>query len=169
MTTAVTHDDLRTALTLLSSPALIRLITEIDDNGPVARRRLAGTLPDISRHQLRHVVEAARTRGLVRTVPGTGIDLTESGAQLADLYDEIARWARHHAVPARVGDFTTRIRHALHLLQHPLIAVHGGAPRAAAVELPGAGRETGLARLRGQLFEWLTANPQVRPEFEPAA
>lgn len=168
MTATFTSAELRNAVSLLSSPALIRLITEIDDNGPIPPRRLAATLPDLSPHHLRRTTEAARAHGLVRVAPGVGLDLNESGSQLADFYDTTARWARRHAYPRRVCDFTSRIRHTLDLLAFSLA---GGPHRPAVADLPSAEAETDLARPRALLVQWLAANPQVTllPEPEPVA
>ncbi|MCA1221967.1 regulator [Streptomyces sp. 8L] len=170
MTTLLTPAEARTAVELLASRPLIRLITEIDDNGPIPPRRLASTLPDLSAHQLRRAGEAARTYHLVQAEPGANLELTASGAELADLYDATARWSRHHAYPAAVSEFSTRIGHVLDLLAPSLTNRHtDGLPRPAAPLLPSGEAELELARPRSLLLQWLAANPQVTqvPEAEP--
>lgn len=104
--------------TTLASPALIRLITEIDDHGPIPPGALSRTIPDLTVHHLRQATTHARALDLVRHRPGVGLDLTASGTALADLYDAAARWARRHSFPAPVADFTLRIQHTLDLLLH---------------------------------------------------
>ncbi|MCZ4102377.1 regulator [Streptomyces sp. H39-C1] len=151
MTATFTPPELRKVLDVLSSSAVIRLITEIDDNGPIPPRRLAGTLPDLSPHQLRQATETARAHGLVQVLPGLGMDLTTSGSALADVYDTAARWARRHSYPTPVCDFTSRLQHTLALLT-PLLAVEG---------LPHGDAIVELALLRAALVQWLTTNPGV--------
>ncbi|MEV7242788.1 regulator [Streptomyces sp. NPDC093248] len=172
MTTFFTTAEVRNAVDLLASRSLIRLVTEIDDNGAIPPRRLAATLPDLSTHQLRHATETARARGLVRTAPGTGLELTDAGSELADLYDAAARWSRRHASPAPVCEFSNRVRHVLDLLT-PSLATEGAVSlaRLSAACLPGAEAEEDLARLRALLLQWLAANPQVTvlPDPEPVA
>lgn len=53
MTSLFTPAEVRTAVELLASRPLIRLVTEIDDNGAIPPRRLATALPDFPRHQQR--------------------------------------------------------------------------------------------------------------------
>jgi DNA-binding HxlR family transcriptional regulator len=162
MTASFTAAELHNALALLSSPGLIRLITEIDDNGPIPPRRLAATLPDLSSHHLRRTTHVARAHGLARVAPGAGLSLTEAGAELADVYDATARWARRHAYPTRVCDFTTRLQHSLSLLVPALVADRAdGSPRPAGEDAPSAEAETDLDHPRALLLRWLNANPQV--------
>ncbi|SBT91882.1 hypothetical protein GA0115233_103669 [Streptomyces sp. DI166] len=165
MSTPFTPAEVRHAVELLASRSLIRLVTEIDDNGAIPPRRLAGTLPDLSTHQLRSASDTARTHGLIRVASGAGLELTDSGSELADLYDAMARWARRHAVPAPVCEFSRRIRHVLDLLAPSLTTEHGDglAPLSA---VTGAGAAD-LARPRTLLIQWLAANPQVARAFEP--
>ncbi|MFF7947911.1 hypothetical protein [Streptomyces griseorubiginosus] len=75
--------------------------------------------------------------------------------ELADLYDAMARWARRHAVPAPVCEFSSRIRHVLALLASSLTTERAD------------GAEAGLARLRTLLIQWLADNPQVARVSEP--
>ncbi|WP_326746042.1 regulator [Streptomyces sp. NBC_00121] len=168
MTTRFTSAEVRRAVELLASRSVIRLVTEIDDNGAIPPRRLAGTLPDLSSHQLRRAAEAARAYGLVRTAPGSGLELAYAGAELADLYDAAARWARRHAYPAPVCEFSSRIRHVLDLLAPSLAPerADGLSPRSAA-HLPSADAEADLARPRALLIQWLASNPQATRVSEP--
>lgn len=169
MTTLFTSVEVRHAVELLASRSLIRLVTEIDDNGAIPPRRLAGTLPDLSSHQLRRASEAACAYGLVRTAPGAGLELAKSGSELADLYDAAARWARRHAYPAPVCEFSSRIRQLLDLLAPSLMAERAdGLSRPPAAHLPSAEAEADLARPRALLIQWLAGNPQVTQVPEPA-
>ncbi|MEU2778004.1 regulator [Streptomyces sp. NPDC007162] len=143
------------AVELLASRPLVRLVTEIDDNGAIPPRRLAATLPDLSTHQLRSASDTARAHGLIRITPGAGLELTQAGTELADLYDAMARWARLHAVPAPVCEFSSRIQCVLDLLAPSLTT-----------ERPD-GAEAGLARLRTLLNRWLADNSQVARVSEP--
>ncbi|MGW2137660.1 regulator [Streptomyces sp. NPDC001773] len=170
MTALFTPAQVRKAVDLLAARSMVRLVTEIDDNGAIPPRRLANTLPDLSSHQQRSATEAARTHGLVRIAPGTGLELTDAGAELADLFDVLARWARHHAYPAPVCEFSRRIRHVLDLLAPSLTAQDAySRPWPSAALLPST--EADLARPRALLIEWLAGNPQVArvPDPEPAA
>jgi hypothetical protein len=167
MTTSFTAAELHNALALVSSPGLIRLITEIDDNGPIPPRRLAATLSDLSSHHLRRTTHVARAHGLARVAPGAGLSLTE-----ADVYDASARWARRHAYPTRVCDFTTRLQHSLSLLVPALVADRADdSPRPADEETLSAEAETDLDHPRALFLQWLNANPQVTVplEAEPVA
>ncbi|MGV9645298.1 regulator [Streptomyces sp. NPDC003514] len=166
MSTPFTPAEVRHAVELLASRSLIRLVTEIDDNGAIPPRRLACTLPDLSTHQLRSASDTARAHGLVRIAPGSGLELTETGTELADLYDATARWARRHAYPAPLCDFSSRIRHSLDVLAASLVTEHAdGFPRPNAGNLPSA--EADLARPCALLMQWLTDNPQVTVVSEP--
>ncbi|MEU9189197.1 regulator [Streptomyces sp. NPDC048484] len=168
MTLLFTPAEVRTAVDLLASRSLIRLVTEIDDNGAIPPRRLAATLPDLSSDQLRRATEAARAHALVRTAPGAGLELTDTGSELADLYDAAARWARHHASPAPVCAFSSRIRHVLDLLAPSLATERAdGRSLPSAARLPSAEAEADLARPRALLLQWLAGNPQVAPVSEP--
>ncbi|AWK11640.1 regulator [Streptomyces spongiicola] len=167
MTASLTPAELRNAFALLSSPGLIRLITEIDDNGPIPPRRLAGTLPDLSAHHLRRTTHVGRAHGLVRVAPGAGLALTEAGSELADFYDATARWARRHAYPAAVCSFTTRLQHSLSLLAVALVADRAdGSHRPAGEGTPTIEAEAGLFNPRALLVQWLDANPQVTVGLE---
>lgn len=168
MTASFTPAELRNALALLSSPGLIRLITEIDDNGPIPPRRLAGTLADLSAHHLRRTSHVARVHGLVRVAPGVGLALTAAGSELADFYDATARWARRHDYPTRVCDFTTRLQHSLSLMAPALLANRADdSQRSAGEDMPCAEAETDLDHPRALLVQWLNANSQVTVLLEP--
>ncbi|MFE5934244.1 hypothetical protein ACFQ69_02600 [Streptomyces sp. NPDC056470] len=114
MTSAPCRDEFERSCSVLASPELIRLISEIDDNGAIPPRGLARTLPDLSPHHLRHATVQAHTLGLVRA--RQGLSLTESGTRLAEVYDEAARWARAHDYPGVTSTFVTRVRATLQLL-----------------------------------------------------
>ncbi|MGI5438738.1 regulator [Streptomyces shenzhenensis] len=168
MTTLFTPAEARNAVELLASRSLIRLVTEIDDNGAIPTRRLAGTLPDLSSHQLRRATETARAHGLVRVAPGAGLELAESGTELADLYDAVARWGRRHAYPAPVCEFSSRVRQVLNLLAPSLATERtDGFSRPSAARLLSAEAEGDLARPWALLIQWLTDNPQVTRVSEP--
>ncbi|OIJ91651.1 hypothetical protein [Streptomyces colonosanans] len=160
--TTLTQTGVRHACTVLSTPALIRLVTEIDDNGPIPPRGLTGTLANLPVPQLRQAVEQARALGLIHHRPGAGLCLTASGSDLADVYDAMARWARHHCVPAPVCNFTSRVRHTLSLLTVPLaVASQGVTEGSGSAPLAGAEADEDLATPRGLLHQWLHANPQL--------
>ncbi|MDF3292437.1 hypothetical protein [Streptomyces silvisoli] len=113
------HPHARRTITALSSAGLIRLISEIDDNGPVSRGSLGGTFDDLARHQLRRALEAARDVGVVcadEEAQPARYRLTRSGEDLAEVYDTVARWARTHQYPSHSGDFVTRVQSTLQLL-----------------------------------------------------
>ncbi|MGN9821603.1 hypothetical protein ACTMUQ_40575 [Streptomyces sp. SD11] len=102
----------------LSSAGLIRLVSEIDDHGPIPPRALARTLTGLSTTQAKQAKQQADTLALLdRSRPG--LALTEAGTGLANLYDAAARWARHHNYPDHTSTFTDRIRHVLTLLSEP--------------------------------------------------
>ncbi|MEU5162330.1 hypothetical protein AB0G74_22370 [Streptomyces sp. NPDC020875] len=111
-------DRLARTVAVLSDPGLIRLITEIDDHGPVPANGFARTFLDLSRHQIRHARDTARDLGLIHSVHQT-YRLTDRGTDLADLYDQAARWARAHTHPARDSSFVTRVRATLDHLTRP--------------------------------------------------
>ncbi|MCX4776850.1 winged helix-turn-helix transcriptional regulator [Streptomyces sp. NBC_01264] len=118
-------DSLVRTATLLSYRWTTRIITELDDNGPVARRRgsLAATFSDIPVDVLKTAVAGLRRRGLVRretlTTGEQQLTLTEPGLALGDVYDRLGRWARQHDYPDDQPDFVTRVEAALGLLRDP--------------------------------------------------
>ncbi|MCP3821422.1 hypothetical protein NLX86_25990 [Streptomyces sp. A3M-1-3] len=169
MTASFTTAELRDTVAMLSSLPLIRLITEIDDNGPIPPRGLARTLADLTPHHLRQATDLARALGLVRVRPGVGLSLTTSGLELADVYDTTARWARRHAYPAPVADFTSRIQCTLALLAETHVLTAGDGPhRPADDRLPNVQAVADLARPRDLLSQWMHANPQAAQLAEPA-
>ncbi|MFD3589743.1 regulator [Streptomyces sp. NPDC058683] len=166
--TTLSTTDVQHAHAVLSSPTLIRLITEIDDNGPIPPRALTRTLADVLEDRLRHSADQARVLGLVHVQPGAGLSLTALGEELADVYDALARWARRHKRPAPVCDFTSRIQHTLALLtQPPARPSRSGPPRRAEVVPANSVADADFARLRRLLEEWLHTNPQVFGAAEP--
>ncbi|GAU70718.1 hypothetical protein SSP35_22_00210 [Streptomyces sp. NBRC 110611] len=172
MTTTSHAADVQYACTVLSSPTLIRLITEIDDNGPIPPRGLTGTLADRTPHHIRQATDLARALGLVRVRPGVGLDLTTSGRELADLYDATVRWARHHAHPAPVADFISRIQRTFALLAETEVpSAQDGRHCPADDRSPSAQAVADLVRPRDLLSQWLLANPQAAQLTvpEPAA
>ncbi|WP_411140956.1 hypothetical protein [Streptomyces sp. x-80] len=160
------------AVTMLSHPGLIRLVSEIDDNGPIRHRMLGRTFADLGRHQVRHALAAGREHGLVRAGHKNRpcYLLTESGAGLADVYDQAARWARAHNYPALTSDFVTRVQDTLTLLgRGPVLCAVIGAvddTRAAgrvvdAGLLPTADAVRGLHRPWASLSRWIGAHPSL--------
>ncbi|WP_374777045.1 hypothetical protein OG756_34065 [Streptomyces sp. NBC_01310] len=104
---------------VLSHPGLIRVISDIDDNGPLQRHLLSRTLTGLSRQQLRHATASGRALGMLRAGTHAGnpaLVLTPAGKELADVYETAARWARTHHYPCDVSDFVTRVQATLTLL-----------------------------------------------------
>ncbi|MFJ7423393.1 hypothetical protein ACIQXD_33025 [Streptomyces uncialis] len=117
--TKPTDEQLVHTVEVLGHPGVIRLVTEIDDHGPVARHMLSRTFPDLPLQQVRDGSMLARTHQLIHSGQQAGqpaYRLTPRGAALADVYDTAARWARAHHHPTRHADFTTRVRATLTLL-----------------------------------------------------
>ncbi|MER5443318.1 hypothetical protein [Streptomyces sp. NPDC002790] len=140
----------RRAIRTLTLPGLIRLVTEIDDNGPISHRRgsLQGAFGDLTPGQLRHAIDVARDLGLVHAdeqAPDR-YRLTASGEALAEVYDSAARWARARQFPDASTDFVTRVQHTLQL--------HSGGPHAFGLSLePSAPHQV--------VAEFLQAYPRV--------
>ncbi|MFI2204653.1 hypothetical protein ACH47Z_28475 [Streptomyces sp. NPDC020192] len=139
----------RRAIRTLALPGLIRLITEIDDNGPISHRRgsLQGAFGDLTPGQLRHAIDTARDLGLVHAdeqAPDR-YQLTASGEDLAEVYDTAARWARIHQFPSCASDFVTRVQYTFQL-QSSESTTHTKTE-------PSAPQEA--------LSEWLEAHPRV--------
>ncbi|MEV7888487.1 hypothetical protein ACWD3I_29530 [Streptomyces sp. NPDC002817] len=140
----------RRAIQALTLPALIRLVTEIDDNGPISQKRgsLQGALGDLPLGHLRHAIDTARALGLIhaRGHATARYQLTASGQDLAEVYDTAARWARAHQLPGPASDFVTRVQYALQMQddspEHTGAALDPEAPWVA-------------------LSAWLTAHPRV--------
>ncbi|WP_367435133.1 hypothetical protein [Streptomyces celluloflavus] len=159
-------------VTVLSHPGLIRLVSEIDDNGPIRHRMLGRTFADLGRHQVRHALAVSREHGLVRAGHKSRpcYLLTESGTGLADVYDQAARWARAHNYPDISSDFVTRVQDTLILLgQAPVLRAMNGAVddmRAAgrvvdAGLLPNADAVRGLHQPWASLSRWMRAHPSL--------
>lgn len=152
------------AATMLTLPALIRVVTELDDNGPVAKGMLQRTCPDLTRTQLRYAVEVGCDRGLLRA-DGPRYQLTDSGTGLADLYDAIARWARKHHFPTPICDFSTRIQATLPLLAQLSDDAQDGHSIGERAPDPGAKvpvndeATVSLRRLRRSLTAWVRESP----------
>ncbi|MBA2950293.1 hypothetical protein [Streptomyces himalayensis] len=140
----------RRAIRALTLAGLIRLITEIDDNGPISHRRgsLQGAFGDLTPGQLRHAIDVARDLGLVHAdeqAPDR-YRLTASGEALAEVYDTAARWARARHFPDTNSGFVTRVQHTLQL--------HSRSPQANGSSLePSAPHQV--------LTEFLQSNPRV--------
>ncbi|MFI9755762.1 hypothetical protein [Streptomyces collinus] len=168
MTSPFPTVDVQQSCAVLSSPALIRLITEIDDNGAIPPRGVARTLADLTPHQVRQSTDLARSFGLVRVRPGVGLCLTTSGLALADVYDATACWARRHAYPAPVADFTSRVKCSLGLLAETTVLAGQSGHYGLAAERPlSAQAVADLARPRELLRHWLHANPHAARCAEP--
>ncbi|MFJ7997518.1 hypothetical protein ACIQ7D_10285 [Streptomyces sp. NPDC096310] len=161
ITTSTSGQQLQLASSVMASPGLIRLVSEIDDNGAIPERGLACTLGDLSTHQIRQATEQADTLELLDQ-SYAGLELTAAGQGLADVYDATARWARRHNYPSAQSDFAGRIRHTFALLDAQAGARSGLVDNRA---------DAGLAHVRILLTEWMdTHQPQPgRDTFGPAA
>jgi hypothetical protein len=161
----------------LAEPGLIRLISEIDDNGPVEDRMLDATLADFTQSQIHHALAAATEWDLLRNDQDDNHpdhELTARGEETAELYDSAARWARSHNYPSAHADFITRVHATLTLLS--LGPDHRSEPRPGTptVRHPDtAGASTGpgdaasLHQLRTQLHQWITSH-SAPPLHTPA-
>ncbi|NEC67036.1 hypothetical protein [Streptomyces sp. SID9727] len=113
----------RRAIRTLTLPALIRLVTEIDDNGPISHQKgsLQSAFGDLTPGQLRHAIDVARDLRLVDADEQARdrYRLTASGEALAEVYDTAARWARERQFPDASSDFVTRVQHTLQLSSSP--------------------------------------------------
>ncbi|NJQ03362.1 hypothetical protein [Streptomyces zingiberis] len=160
MIPALSPQQLQAACTALSSAGLIRLISEIDDHGAIPPRALACTLNDLTRDQIRQATEEADAFGLLDR-SHSGLGLTPAGADLADLYDATARWARRNNYPAPICDFAGRIRRTFALLGEA-----SADPRPTE-----GGADAELGRVHRLLAEWIhTHQPQqIRGDHGVAA
>ncbi|MFF0448052.1 hypothetical protein ACFYT4_16855 [Streptomyces sp. NPDC004609] len=157
-TTDTTCEQPARTAALLSHPGLIRLITEIDDHGPVPTA-LGRAFPDLPRHQIRHARDTARDLRLIHSDHHAGQPvylLTGRGTDLAELYDQAARWARAHDYPARDSSFVTRVQATLdHLTE---LARHTEATA------------SGTGHLLDTLARWDWTNPpSANPSLPEAA
>ncbi|MFJ7528021.1 hypothetical protein ACIQ1S_24210 [Streptomyces griseus] len=166
----ITPTNLQHVVGRLSAPGLIRLISEIDDHGPVPRRGFTRTFPDLARHQIRHAVKEGRRLSLIHSAGEH--HLTEAGEALAEVYDTAARWGRQHHYPSREGHFTLRVSSTLALLAVPGIPTSltfatrpEGTVHASAVP--------GLETVQSALLQWLDnhsqANVALPTAYETAA
>ncbi|MYT96585.1 MULTISPECIES: hypothetical protein [unclassified Streptomyces] len=168
--------DQRQSIRALSLPGLIRLVSEIADNGPINRRRgsLQAAFGNLTANQLGHAIDRARDFGLVYGDDHERVRyrLTDSGEDLADVYDTAARWARTHQFPTATSDFVTRVQHTLTLLgQGPALAP--GVARlgnSGGLLLPGGAvlSPEAISALDGSqaaLTAWLQANVRVRHDI----
>ncbi|WP_051852055.1 hypothetical protein [Streptomyces sp. NRRL F-5650] len=186
-----TRLDRRQTIRALSLPALIRLVSEIADNGPIARRRgsLQAAFSDLTAHQLGHAIDRARAFGLVYGDEHERVRyrLTSRGEDLADVYDTAAHWARTHQFPTVSSDFVSRVQRTLIMLSHTE-GLEGGVARlgnSSGLLVPGGAvlsREA-ISALDGPqraLAAWLQTNAYVvhdtalhsshaADEMEPAA
>jgi DNA-binding HxlR family transcriptional regulator len=125
----LTAEQVARAAAVLSHPGLIRLVSEIDDHGPVERHMLQRIFADLTRHQIRHAIKTGRDHELIRAGHHAApcYLLTDRGTDLAEVYDQAARWARTHNYPAASSDFVTRVQATLTLLSHgPVIDAVSG-------------------------------------------
>ncbi|WP_052230215.1 hypothetical protein [Streptomyces sp. CT34] len=170
--TTVDCPQTRRVIRALSLPALIRLVSEIDDNGPISRRHgsLQSTFDDLTAAQLGYAIERARDFGLIYRDEDERVRyrLTTSGEDLAGVYDTAARWARTHRYPTVASDFVTRVQHALALLGQAPALARGAARIGDSCGLLVSGGSVlsleALAALDGPetaLAAWLQTNPNV--------
>jgi DNA-binding HxlR family transcriptional regulator len=151
-------DHVARAAELVGRQWTTRVVSEIDDNGPIPRHSVSSAFPDLPHHALQYALTALRRRGLL-TVGTEGHEeqqeleeheegdeeaeeesevavassyvLTEAGADLGDVHDALFRWARQYHYPARTCDFVTRVEAALNLLKNTHVP--------AALATPGVG------------------------------
>ncbi|AIA01183.1 hypothetical protein [Streptomyces noursei] len=170
------HPHARRTITALSLPGLIRLISETDDNGPVSRGSLGATFDDLTCHQLRHALDAARDFGVVyadEEAQPASYRLTRSGEDLAEGYDTVAHRARTHQYPSPSSDFVTPVQSTLHLLArvpdaHQAPKDDGARDRLEALNAvlgPHAARALEVPRVA--LATWFQERPQALPPAAP--
>ncbi|MEU9396572.1 hypothetical protein AB0D86_42055 [Streptomyces sp. NPDC048324] len=178
-TPILNHPHTGRVISALSLPSLIRLVSEIDDNGPISHRRgsLQSAFGDLTVNQLRYAIEVARELGLVHADPQapTRYRLTEAGEDLAGVYDVAARWARTHHSPSPTSGFVTRVQHTLKLLTQPSAAIRdadsAGKPTGLETGLPGAETDADMALIpdaaKAALTEWLQTYPHILHSTAP--
>jgi hypothetical protein len=166
----LSHPHAARTITALSLLGLIRLVSEIDDNGPVSLGTLQATFDDLTRSQIRYAIDTGRDVGLPHLDEQTQHRylLTDSGADLADVYDTAARWARAHHYPYATSDFITRVHHTLKLLAQlpadlndPDRISKATGQLADAGLVPSAEAALALHRPLSTLAEWIRTNPQL--------
>ncbi|MCX5303133.1 winged helix-turn-helix transcriptional regulator [Streptomyces sp. NBC_00160] len=161
-----------------------RIISEIDDNGPIPHRAAQATFPDIPADSLQHGLRTLRQRGLLQIREhrddDSPVGLTQAGRDLGDVYEALSRWARRHHYPTSQTDFLTRVeatlvllrdRHTVSLLEAPSTmpysyrarrALHAGLLSTGPdgrYELTEVGKE--LRQALAALTSWAAAHPQV--------
>ncbi|WP_433549150.1 hypothetical protein ACQPZG_31880 [Streptomyces sp. CA-294286] len=138
-TPAVSETQVSRAATLMGRNHTVRIISELDDNGPIPQGAMSAVFSPFILYPVHNVLRALCTRGLVTFDKQNEhrLTLTEAGRALGDVFDSLARWARAHQYPAEHADFATRVRSALALLRDPrtvsLVAAPGSdlGPRSA--------------------------------------
>ncbi|MFE2140360.1 winged helix-turn-helix transcriptional regulator [Streptomyces sp. NPDC059456] len=176
--------DAVSAAAMLSLRWTTRIISEIDDNGPIPHRAAQATFPDIPADSLQHGLRTLRQRGLLQIREhrddDSPVGLTQAGRDLGDVYEALSHWARRHHYPTSQSDFVTRVeaslallrdRHTVSLLEAPSAKLYGyRARRALHAGLIGTGpngwytlTEAGgeLGQALAVLTNWAAAHPQV--------
>ncbi|RSO06987.1 hypothetical protein DMH18_26450 [Streptomyces sp. WAC 06783] len=113
-------DRVARAAELLGRQWTTRVISEIDDNGPLPRRMAARTFTDLPRTGIHYALPTLRHRGLLTIAEHDGRTcylLTEAGEGLGDVYEALARWSRTHHYPDTAADFVSRVEAGLELLK----------------------------------------------------
>lgn len=176
--------DAVSAAAMLSLRWTTRIISEIDDNGPIPHGAAQATFPDIPADSLQHGLRTLRQRGLLqvreRREDDSPVELTQAGQDLGDVYEAFSRWARRHHYPTSQSDFVTRVeatlyllrdRHTVSLLEAPSAMPYGYRARRALhagligtgpngwYTLTAAGGELGQAL--AVLTNWAAVHPQV--------
>lgn len=151
-------DQLACAAELVGRQWTTRVISEIDDNGPIPRQTVSSAFPDLPQNALHYALTTLRRRGLLTVgaeeheehkaneeheaeegeeeeeeARASSYVLTDAGADLGDVHDALFRWARRHNYPSRTCDFVTRVEATLNLLKNPRVP--------AALAAPGTGSE----------------------------
>ncbi|GGZ79922.1 hypothetical protein [Streptomyces bluensis] len=173
-TPMLNHPHTGRVVSALSLPALIRLVSEIDDNGPISHRRgsLQSAFGDLTVNQLRYAIDVARDLGLVHADPQapTRYRLSEAGEDLAGVYDVAARWARTHQYPSPTSDFVTRVQHTLKLLTQPTAVLRDADRTGHCVSDTDADVALIPEAAKAALAEWLQTHPHIlRSTVPPSA
>ncbi|MFI7356130.1 winged helix-turn-helix transcriptional regulator [Streptomyces avidinii] len=184
MSTPLPTADAVSAAAMLSLRWTTRIISELDDNGPIPRRAAQATFPDIPEDSLQHGMRSLRQRGLLqvrgRRDDDSPLGLTEAGRDLGDVYEALSRWARRHDYPAPQTGFVNRVeatlvllrdRPTVNLLRSPSTTPNGyGARRALHAGLISTSPDgryvltpagEGLRQALAVLTDWAAAHPQV--------
>ncbi|MCL2729129.1 MAG: hypothetical protein FWE15_03780 [Actinomycetia bacterium] len=118
--TPFTTDLVIAAAEVLGRQRTTRLVSELNDHGPVPLGQVAGTFSDLTQDQCNHGMRDLRQRGLIAYGKDAGRDcyvLTTAGEGLGDVHDALFRWARKYNFPAEQSDFVTRVEASLGLLR----------------------------------------------------